>query len=59
MLVQDPHRIAYEAVRSLVMKLNGQTPLRQMDLKARVIVKQDLDKPDVQALLFPKWREQN
>ena len=58
MLVQDPHRIGYEAVRSLVMKLNGQTPLRQMDLKARVIVKQDLDKPDVQALLFPKWREQ-
>jgi ribose transport system substrate-binding protein len=57
MLVQDPHRIGYEAVRSLVMKLNGQTPPRQMDLKARVIVKQDLDKPDVQALLFPKWRD--
>jgi ribose transport system substrate-binding protein len=58
MLVQDPHRIGYEAVHSLVMKLNGQTPPRQMDLKARVIVKQDLDKPDVQALLFPKWRDQ-
>jgi len=27
-------------------------------LKARVIVKQDLDKPDVRALLFPKWRNQ-
>jgi hypothetical protein len=23
-----------------------------------VIVKQDLDKPDVRALLFPKWRNQ-
>ena len=58
MLVQDPYRIGYEAVHSLVMKLNGQTPPQQMDLKARVIVKQDLDKPDVRALLFPKWRNQ-
>lgn len=58
MLVQDPYRIGYEAVKSLVMKLNGQTPPHQMDLKARVIVKQDLDKPDVQALLFPKWRNE-
>ena len=58
MLVQDPYRIGYEAVHSLVMKLNGQTPPQQTDLKARVIVKQDLDKPDVRALLFPKWRNQ-
>ena len=58
MLVQDPYRIGYEAVRSLVMKLNGQTPPQQMDLKARVIVKEDLDKPDVQALLFPKWKKE-
>jgi ribose transport system substrate-binding protein len=58
MLVQDPYRIGYEAVRSLVMKLNGQTPPQQMDLKVRVIVKQDLDKPDVQALLVPRWRNE-
>jgi ribose transport system substrate-binding protein len=58
MLVQDPYRIGYEAVHSLVQKLNGETPPHQMDLKAQVIVKQDLDKPDVQALLFPKWRAQ-
>jgi ribose transport system substrate-binding protein len=56
MLVQDPYRIGYEAVHSLVMKLNGQTPPATIDLKARVIVKQDLEKPDVQALLFPKWK---
>jgi ribose transport system substrate-binding protein len=58
MLVQDPYRIGYEAVRSLVMKLNGQTPPPQIDLKVRVIVKQDLDKPDVQALLEPRWRNE-
>lgn len=58
MLVQDPYRIGYEAVHSLVMKLKGETPPKQMDLKARVIVKADLDKPDVQALLFPKWKNE-
>ncbi len=58
MLVQDPYRIGYEAVHSLVMKLKGETPPKQMDLKARVIVKADLDKPDVQALLFPKWKKE-
>ena len=56
MLVQDPYRIGYEAVHSLVMKLNGQPPPKQIDLKARVIVKQDLARPEIQALLFPKWR---
>jgi ribose transport system substrate-binding protein len=58
MLVQDPYRIGYEAVRSLVQKLNGQTPPQRMDLKARVIVKGDLDKPEVQSLLFPKWKKE-
>jgi len=58
MLVQDAYRIGYEAVHSLVMKLNGQTPAQQMDLNVHVIRKQDLGQPDVQALLFPKWRDQ-
>lgn len=58
MLVQDPYRIGYEAVRSLVMKLNGQRPAHDIDLKVREIRKSDLDQPDVQALLFPKWRNE-
>jgi ribose transport system substrate-binding protein len=56
MLVQDSYRIGYEAVHSLVMKLNGQTPPPQMDLTVHQIRKQDLSQPDVQALLFPKVR---
>jgi ribose transport system substrate-binding protein len=55
MLVQDPYRIGYEAVRSLAEKLSGRTPAKRMELPARVIVKADLDKPDVRALLFPEW----
>jgi ribose transport system substrate-binding protein len=55
MLVQDPFRIGYEAVKSLASKLNGQAPPRRLDLPVRSIVKSDLTKPDVQALLFPDW----
>jgi ribose transport system substrate-binding protein len=55
MLVQDPFRIGYEAVRSLADKLNGRTPARRLELPARVIVKADLDKPEVRELLFPEW----
>jgi ribose transport system substrate-binding protein len=51
MMVQDPFRLGYEAVKSLADKLNGHTPPKRMELPARVIVKSDLDKPDVRALL--------
>ncbi len=55
MLVQDPFRIGYDAVKSLADKLNGRTPVKRMELPARVILKADLDKPDVRTLLFPPW----
>jgi ribose transport system substrate-binding protein len=53
MLVQDPFRIGYEAVKSLAEKLSGRVPARRLDLPVRLIVKADLAKPAVQALLFP------
>lgn len=55
MLVQDPFRLGYEAVKSLAMKLKGETPPKRMDLPVRQIVKADLDNPAVQALLQPGW----
>jgi ribose transport system substrate-binding protein len=55
MLVQDPFRIGYEAVKSLAEKLAGRTPARRMELPVRAIVKADLDKPEVRALLQPEW----
>ncbi len=53
MVVQDPYRIGYEAVRTLVDKINGKTPAKRMDLDARVLHAGDLDKPDVKQLLSP------
>ena len=53
MVVQDPFKMGFEAVRSLVHKLNGATPPKRIDLPARVVRKADLDNPDVHELLFP------
>jgi len=52
MVVQDPFRMGFEAVQSLVDKLNGKTPPKRIDLPAHVIEKQDLDNPEVKELLF-------
>lgn len=51
MFVQDAHRLGYEAVRSLVRKLNGEQPVQRMDVPARIVAKSDLEHPDVQSLL--------
>ena len=53
MVVQDPFKMGFEAVKTLVDKLNGTTPPKRIDLPARVIRKSDLEKPDVHELLFP------
>lgn len=53
LVAQDPYRIGYEAVSTLVDKLNGKTPQKRIDLSAHVITKADLDKPEIKALLNP------
>jgi ribose transport system substrate-binding protein len=53
LVAQDPFRIGFEAVRTLVDKLGGKTPPKQIDLHARVIRAADLTNPEVHALLFP------
>jgi len=53
MLVQDSVQIGYQAVASLARKLRGETPPRLAALAAREIVRADLGKPDVLALLRP------
>jgi ribose transport system substrate-binding protein len=53
LVVQDPFKMGYEAVKTQVDALNGSKPPKRMDLSARVITAADLDKPDVKQLLFP------
>lgn len=53
MVVQDPFKMGFEAVETLVEKLQGQTPPKKIDLAPHLIQRADLDKPDVHALLYP------
>jgi ribose transport system substrate-binding protein len=57
LVAQDPFRIGYEAVKTLAEKLNGQVPPKKIDLGARVITRNDLDRPDVKAILFPDLKK--
>ena len=52
MVVQDPYNMGFQAVKTLTDKLNGVNPPKQIDLHARLIRKPDLEKPDIQQLLF-------
>lgn len=54
MVVQDPYRMGFEAVQTLVNKLNGKAVQKRVDLSPQVVTKPDLDRPEVQRLLFPK-----
>lgn len=51
MIVQDPERMGYEAVRTLVMKLDGKNPPKRLDLNAIAVERRDLDEPQVKRLL--------
>lgn len=53
LVAQDPFRMGYQSVKILVDKLHGTNPPKVIDLSATVVVKDDLEKPEVKALLFP------
>ncbi len=55
-VVQDPYRIGYEAVKTLVDQLNGKPPAKRLDLSAQVIFAEDVDKPENKRLLSPELK---
>ena len=52
-VVQDPFRIGYVAVQTMVSRLNGDTPPKRIDTPIRVISAADLADPEVDAFLHP------
>ena len=56
-VIQDPFRIGYEAVKSLVDKIQGRQPPKRLDLQARVIRPSDLGRPEVRELLAPNLKK--
>ena len=51
LVLQNPYKMGYEAVKTMVAKLNGQTPARQMDTGVKLLTKDNLDTPEMQQLL--------
>lgn len=57
LVVQNPFQMGYESVRSAVRALNGETVAKIQNLPPRLIRKEDLDLPDVQAHLNPDLKK--
>ncbi len=53
LVVQDPFNIGYTAVKTILAKLNGETPEKRIDSPARVVTAADLSDPEVDRLLHP------
>jgi len=56
MVVQDPFQMGYDAVRTIVDKLNGKTPAKLINLPAKVIFAEEANKPEFQRLLSPELK---
>ena len=53
LVVQNPFRMGYEATRAIGLHLRGATPPRKVDSGATLVRREDLDKPEIRALLEP------
>ena len=52
-VVQDPFRIGYTAVKTMAARLEGQTPQKRIDTPVRLVSAADLADPEVDAFLHP------
>jgi ribose transport system substrate-binding protein len=57
MVLQDPFKMGFEAVKTVVNKLRGQTPPKRLDLPGVVVTKDNIDNPEMQRLVKPKLEQ--
>ncbi len=53
LVVQNPYKMGYEGVKSLVDLWAGRTPPKRIDSGATLVKKDEMDKPEIQKLLNP------
>ena len=53
LVVQDPFNIGYQAVKSVVAAMNGETPRKRIDSPATVVTRDNVDDPEIDELLHP------
>ena len=51
LVLQNPYRMGYEGVKTLVDKLNGKEPPRQIDTGVKLLTKDNLNTPEMQQLI--------
>jgi ribose transport system substrate-binding protein len=51
LVLQNPYKMGYEAVKMMVAKLDGQTPPRTVDTGVSLLTKENLDTPEMQKLI--------
>ncbi|MBS1788022.1 MAG: substrate-binding domain-containing protein [Acidobacteria bacterium] len=54
LVIQNPYRMGYDGVKTLVDKLNGKTPERRIDTGVKLVTKENLNSPEIQQLLGTK-----
>jgi ribose transport system substrate-binding protein len=53
LVIQDPMRMGYLGVKTMVAHLKGQPIERRIDTGVRVVTREDMDKPEIKELLHP------
>jgi len=53
LVVQNPFQMGEEATRAILAKIAGQTPAAQVDSGLALVKKEDLEKPEIRALIRP------
>ena len=53
LVVQDPFNIGYEAVKTVIAAMKGQTPEKRIDSPATIVTLDTLSDPKIDALLHP------
>lgn len=51
LVLQNPFKMGYEGVKSMVTKLNGQEPPRKLDTGVSLLTKENINTPEMQQLL--------
>ena len=57
LVIQDPFKMGYQALMAAVQHLQGQAVTKIVDLEPRLIDRQNLNAPDVQAQLHPDLKK--
>ena len=51
LVLQNPYKMGYEGVKTIVDKLNGKQPERRIDTGVKLLTKDNIDTPEMQQLL--------